>query len=470
MTLVGLSLTGALLMSSPLLIAENQSHAHQEKSAEEHITGDDDHPDMDHKEGESHDESGHNKEEDHHGADHADHNEAEHGHGKVDSADTHQEADEQGHAHGGHGDHEEEGASDVELTQAQIQQAGIKTLRLKKQRVSSQISALSEVKLNQYRTTQVSPTITTRIEKRHVRLGDNVKKGDLLVTLHTIETTDISANMLATADLAASSAALAVSIAEAKGELAAATATWNRIRSLGRDAVSGKRYVEAKIAKEQAEAKLKAFGKSQSKVNGLFKSGSKAVQKHFKLRAEQAGMVIKDDFVLGQVVTPEDVLFVISDVGKLWVEANIKPKEVTNIRNGARAVIKVADKTLQGKVIHIGRVLNESTRTLPVRIEVNNRDGVLYPGQFVKTLIDTKTTKAAITIPAEAVLRSPDGDWMLFVEEAPGRFVPKEVEIVENLGDKLVVSGVESGTTIVSKGAFTIQSELAKSGFSVHNH
>ncbi len=377
------------------------------------------------------------------------------------------EKDDDAHGHN-------ETATDAELNKEQRQQAGIKTMLLKEQLINHQIAALGEVKLNQYRTINVSPSITTRVEKRHVHLGDRVKKGALLATLHTLSTTDISANVLATADLAASSADLAASIAEAKGELAAANDTWQRIQSLGRDAISGKRYTAAKIAKEQAYAKLKAYGNSQSQVNKLIKSGSKSVQKHFELRAEQAGMIIEDNFVLGQIVNPEDVLFKISDMDHPWVEAMIKPKQVGKIAVGSKADILTDSKTLQGKVIFIGRILDEKTRTLPVRIEVNAEGKLatasLYPGLFVKTRIQSKNSRMAISVPAEAVLKSADGDWVVFVEQASGRFTPKEVEIIENLGEKVIIKGIDSGVTIVSKGAFFVQSELAKSGFEVHNH
>ncbi|MEE9304506.1 MAG: efflux RND transporter periplasmic adaptor subunit [Thiotrichaceae bacterium] len=387
-------------------------------------------------------------------------------HDQHDEHDNHSDHDKRS----GRSGHRKETPAEVKLTKQQMEQAGIQTLRLKTRSINHYISALGEVKLNQYRTIKVSPTMTTRIEKRHVRLGDIVKKGQLLVTLHTIATTDISANMLATADLATSSAELAVNIATAKGELATANSRWNRIRSLGRDAVSGKRYMEAEMAKQQAEEKLKAYGKSQAQVKRLLKSGSKATKKHFKLVAEQAGTIIKDDFVLGQVVTPEDVLIEISDLGHLWVEANIKPDEIANIAKESAVTITANGEMLQGKVINIGRIINEKTRTLAVRIEVNSSHASLYPGQFVKTRISGKSTHSAISVPAEAILRSADGDWMLFVEIAPGRFKPREVEIVEDMGADMVISGIKAGTIIVSKGAFTVQSELAKSGFSVHNH
>ncbi len=374
------------------------------------------------------------------------------------------EQDEHGHA---------DEAEYILLTQAQIQQAGIRVIQLKPQRMNRQLTALGEVKLNQYKTIKVSPTLTTRVEIRHVQLGDAVEKDDLLVTLHTIATTDISANVLASADLMARAAELAATIAEARGDLAIAAANWDRLRGLGPDAVSGKRYTAAKIAKEQAEARLKGYGRSLTQIQKLLASDNEPVQKHYELRAEQAGIIIKDDFVLGQVVTPEDVLFEISDMDHLWVEASMKPNDVSQIADGAPVTIQAGKQRLHGRVINIGRVLDEQTRTLAVRIEVETGKVTLYPGQFVKiNLLSLRddTIQAALSVPAEALLRGGDGDWILFVETAPGRFEPREIEILDRAGDAVVIEGVEQGLSIVSKGAFTLQSELAKSGFSVHNH
>jgi len=470
--ITGLLAASTMLLISSRLIAEDHKQEaaglhdkthdkeiHDEAKHEESHGKNDDHG----KQGKNDHEAG-----DMHKDDHQEKGQDEHDHKK--------QGEDDGHGHG-----EAEAAADVELSKDHMQKAGIKTMRLEKQSVSNQISALSEVKLNQYKTIKVSPPITTRVEKRHVRLGDQVKKGQLLVTLHTITSPDVkasvSADMLTRADINASIATtiaeMEANIAQARGELEAANATWNRLRSLGKDAIAGKRLTAAKIARNQAASKLRAYQQSRAKIKQLGKPKKTPpafVQKHYKLYAEQSGMVIKDDFVLGQVVNPEDVLFMISDMKRLWVEANIKPNDVSKIRVGSKATIDLENKTLKGKVISIGRLIDEKTRTLPVRIEINTAGASLYPGQFVKTRISAKSTHAAITVPAEAVLRGADGDWMLFVQEKPGRFVPKEVEIVENLGDTVIIEGVDVGTTIVSKGAFFVQSELSKSGFSVHNH
>lgn len=479
-TKAGYFLVVLFFMASPMLFAEDDQHTHEHGTEVHSEHEKDNHENDEHDVHEAHEEDEHDP--DKHGdkknedsSQHKDHDHDKHTIEKPKISDS----KDDGHDHkDAHSDHDE--PVGVLLSKEQIQQAGIQTLQLKKESFSKTVTALGEVKLNQYKTIKVSSIVTTRIEKRHVRLGDKVKKGELLVTLHTISTPDISANQsadrLSRADLNASItttiAEMEASIAEAKGELAVATANWDRIRSLGRDAVSGKRYTAAKIAREQAAAKLQAYKKSRSKIKklGKPKSTKPFVKKHYLLRAEQDGIVIQDDFVLGQIVDPEDVLFVISDMNDLWVEANMKPDDVAKIKLGSSASVKTGDTTFSGEVINIGRILDEKTRTLAVRIELHNAGSLLFPGQYVNTTIRGNSTQQAITVPAESVLRGSDGDWILFVEVASGRFEPKEVEIEENLGDMLVVSGIKDGITIVSKGAFTLQSEMAKSGFDVHNH
>jgi len=68
------------------------------------------------------------------------------------------------------------------------------------------------------------------------------------------------------------------------------------------------------------------------------------------------------------------------------------------------------------------------------------------------------------------LLRSADGDWQVLLETAPGRFEAKEVEVLRSVGNQSLIRGLKIGSTVVTQGAFFIQSEIAKSGFSVHNH
>ncbi|MCK4586357.1 MAG: efflux RND transporter periplasmic adaptor subunit, partial [Gammaproteobacteria bacterium] len=122
------------------------------------------------------------------------------------------------------------------------------------------------------------------------------------------------------------------------------------------------------------------------------------------------------------------------------------------------------------RVTQIHHTLDEATRTLAVRIEVANIDDRLHPGLFVDARIQSDSTHTALSVPVNAVLRSPDGDWQVFVEEKPGHFKPQEVDVLNTVGDRAIIDGIKPGTRVVTQGAFFIQSELAKSGFDIHNH
>ena len=361
--------------------------------------------------------------------------EEDHGH----EGDTHEDH----HGEGGHG----EAASDAELTEAQRRVAEIETLTVTRRSLGNAITAPGEAILNAYRTTKITPRTPAQVIERHARLGDHVRKGQALVTLSSVE------------------------MAEAQGVLMEANVELRRVKKLGRKVVSEKRFVAAQIAYQQAYAKVNAYGMTKKQIDSLIKmdDASRATGE-FRLLSFQDGTVISDDFVVGELIEPGHVLMEISDESVLWVEARLTPEDAARIALGASARVQVGQRWLSGKVTQARHTLDESTRTLAVHIEVINRNDELHPGQFVTAVIEGKKKLQGIVIPLAAVLRSPDGDWAVMVESSPGRFEPKEVEVLRTVGDQMLIDGLAQGTTIVSKGAFFVQSEIAKSGFSVHNH
>ncbi|MGB5718113.1 MAG: efflux RND transporter periplasmic adaptor subunit, partial [Gammaproteobacteria bacterium] len=92
------------------------------------------------------------------------------------------------------------------------------------------------------------------------------------------------------------------------------------------------------------------------------------------------------------------------------------------------------------------------------------------PGLFVETRIEGRSSEQALAVPDDAVLRSPDGDWQVFVEHEPGEFEPQEINVIRTTAGLTVIGGIEPGARVVTSGAFFLQSELAKSGFDIHNH
>ncbi len=377
--------------------------------------------------------------------DHGDegHQHKEEGHGHKD--DGHEE---KGHDHGdGHGHGHGEAASDAELSADQRRMAGIETMKVKSQSLGDAITAPGEVILNAYRTTKVTPRTPAQVIKRHARLGDHVKKGQPLVTLSSVE------------------------MAESQGALMKAHTELRRVEKLGRKVVSEKRFVTAQIAYQQAFAKVKAYGMTEKQIKSLIKTGDAThATGEFRLLSFQNGTVISDDFVVGELIEPGYELMTISDESVLWIEARLTPEDTARIAVGSPAQVQIGKRWLSGKVTRERHTLDETTRTLAVHIEVANKNDEIHPGQFVHVVIEGNNKRQGIVVPVEAVLRSPDGDWQVFVETAQDRFEPREVKILKTVGNQILIEGIAEGTTIVGKGAFFVQSQMAKGGFDPHNH
>jgi len=289
--------------------------------------------------------------------------------------------------------------------------------------------------------------ISAQVVQRHAKLGDDVAIGQPLITLSSVD------------------------MAQAQGDLLVAAREWNRVRKLGRKIVSGARYIQANVNHEQALAKVQAYGMSQQQINAMIKGGKGALANgRFQLQALQNGTVIHDEFTLGELVEPGRMLFEISDETSLWVNARLTAKQALNVRVGATANVLFRDKVLSGKVIQRHHSLDETTRTIGVRIEIKNPNDLLHPGIFVDTKIMSNNMEKALSVPADAVLRSPDGDWMVFVEHEYNEFEPQEVDVIRTNNGITVIEGIKAGARVVTKGAFFLQSELAKAGFEIHNH
>ena len=335
----------------------------------------------------------------------------------------------------------------VHLTPEQQEMAGVVVEALQPRKIVNELRAPGEIQLNAYATSRVAPRIAAQVLERRARLGDSIEKGQALVVLSSVE------------------------MAQAQGDLQVAEREWRRVSKLGRDVVSEQRFTEARIAREQARARVSAYGMTEDEVKQLVASGkAELANGRFQLLAPQDGTLIRDDFIVGELVEPGRVLFEISDESVLWVEARLTPGEAARIQVNARATVVVDDRQVEGRVTQVHHALDKNTRTLGVRIEVPNPDDQLHPGLFVEVRIEGESSEPALAVPNDAVLRSPDGDWLVFVEHEPGEFVPREVEVVRTAAEFTVIGGVEPGARVVTRGAFFLQSELAKSGFDSHNH
>lgn len=340
-----------------------------------------------------------------------------------------------------HDDHGEEEGGAIELSAEEQRGAGIVLDAVAPRALKETIRVPGEVVINAYRSSRVTPRITAQVAARHVTLGDSVEAGQRLVTLSSVE------------------------MAEAQGMLIVAHREWQRVKSLGRETVSERRYTEAQVAQQQALAKVIAYGMTEAQAAALTRSGdaSKATGA-FDLLAPQAGTVLQDDFIVGELIEPGRVLIDISDESVMWVEAQTVPNGMPDIDDGATARVSLDGITwLEGTVIQRHHRLDETTRTQGLRIEVDNADDRLHPGQFVEAEIVTGTGEPVLAVPSAAITMI-EGSPTVFKLENGDEFHAETIQAGPTVGDwTVLIAGLSEGDEIAVDGVFHLKSLLLKS-------
>jgi RND family efflux transporter MFP subunit len=358
-------------------------------------------------------------------------------------------SDESEHNHGG-GDHEsaghEEQSSELFLTPKQQEMIDLEVVRLKMQPVADYIQVPGEVVSDAYSTSVISPLTDVRILKRHAVLGQHLKKGQPMVTLFSGQ------------------------LAGLMGDLSISAREWSLVRKLGIQLAGKQRYDEARANYRQHVSKIKAFGISDDQIVDLLDSKSKQLLGQYTLYAPHDGVVQEDEFLIGQQFKAGAELFVLVNESQVWVQAQVPPTQRLEVNKGLLVTITIAGKKYSGSLSQLAHSINEVTRTRMARVAVDNHDHQLHPGQFAQVRLPTKEATQALTLPESSFTRTPDGDWGVFVETAPGSYQLKEVDVVSEFPGFRVIDGLSEGTPVVTRGAFFLASEQAKSGFDIHNH
>ncbi|WOH38544.1 efflux RND transporter periplasmic adaptor subunit [Thalassotalea fonticola] len=340
---------------------------------------------------------------------------------------------------------DEDHESAIELSTKQVSLAGIKVETLTAKIMHEKVYAPTEIKANGYTSYVVSPRVDSIVLKRHVALGEHVVKGQPLVTLFSEV------------------------IAQAEADYRIYYNDWLRVQNIDKSAVSEKSISEAETRYNAALASLKAFGLSTATINQLSKDNASPLGQ-YTLEAIQSGSVLSDDFQQGQRVESGKTLMVLADESELWVEAKLSPSVDLALPAGTKATLTVYGTSYVATVIQEAHTIDPETRTRIVRLSVNNDDHKLHAGMFGDVFFNLETATEVIAVPETALMRGSDGDWLVFIEDHPGEFIAKEVELGRSLGEFREISGIASGLNVVMQGAFFIASEQAKGGFDPHNH
>jgi cobalt-zinc-cadmium efflux system membrane fusion protein len=352
-----------------------------------------------------------------------------------------------------HGEHQEEGEEhrDAGDDLVRIERGMLRDLRVTTQPAESRpagdaVTVLGELRVNEDMYAEIGTSIAARVSRVLAAPGDLVTEGQALVELDS-------------PDVGRARAALITS----RARLGLARQTVDRRRGLAADQIIPQREMQAAEAElAQAEAENRAAQESLSALGASRGSGSR-----FALASPIAGTVIDRVALRGRMVDADRPLFIVGDLSRLWLVVHAFERDALRMRTGATARVTFAalpGESTSGTVTRIGSRVDPTSRTVDVRVELDNPSGVLRPGMSATALVPMgDAAETVVTVPIEAIQRQPQG-WCVFIpREDEGVFEIRPVGRGRDLGGEVeVLSGLRVGERVVVDGAFLLKAEADK--------
>jgi cobalt-zinc-cadmium efflux system membrane fusion protein len=355
----------------------------------------------------------------------------------------------------------------LQVTPALQQKWGITTAGPERGAASAVVILPGVLHLNERQTAQISSLLEGQVVSLGAELGAAVRKGHVLATIHAP---------------AFAQAKTAFLQAAARADLTARELERARVL-LQQEAIDQKEAARRKADFEQArteagvaESNLHSFGLDQARIDALLRLArqpgegnlhDELADPYLQLTSPIAGRVIARDVIAGQHVLPDRALFIVSDLSTLWAALDAREPDLPFLAEGRAVRIRTsvyAGRTWDGRILHVGDVVDEKSRTVKVRVETPNSGLLLKPNMFVQgEVVGAAGTREVLTLPSDAV-QTVNGEPVVFVRVAPDRFAARPVETGERAGGRRVITrGLDGSESVVVTGAFNLKAELLKS-------
>lgn len=324
----------------------------------------------------------------------------------------------------GSSDHGVDGVVPVELTQNRIQLMGMRTEQARLQKVTTSVRTVGYVVADERRISRLHARTSGWVEElRASTTGQQVKKGEILARVYSPEL------------LAAQRELVALASGAQGGSIAGALVG-------------------------DVKRKLSLFGMSNGDIEQVARSGK--ASRTVNLRAPTAGYVTNKGAFDGLYFQPGTALFEVSDLSTVWVIAEVYESELSQVQVGQRAVVELTaypGKTFRGTVGFVYPVVDPSTRTMRVRVEVPNPDMKLLPGMYAQVTVWTEGEEGVV-VPVEAMIDTGEQQYV-FIASGDGLFEPRLVKFGRRTegGVVEVVEGLEEGEIVVTTANFLLDSE-----------
>lgn len=332
------------------------------------------------------------------------------------------------------------------------QKNGVVVASAEKKRLGGVIGATGKVEANADRIAHVSPRISGKIVAVKASLGDSVSAGQSLATLDSVELGEALSRYH-----------------QSKTRLALAQSNMDRIKNLVEKKIAARKDIllaetEFKTVQTELhtdEERLSLYGVSTSDLKeGWHKKPLLPV------KSPISGIITEKHAIVGELSDPSKSLYTVADLSSVWVLVDINEKDLAKVRMGQAGTVTVEafpDAKFRGRITYIADLVDEATRTVKARVEVQNPGRKLKPEMFATVELTLPATAPAVLAVPEDAIQDLEGKKTLFVTKDGTEFTPRVVESGLASGGMVeITAGLKEGERYAVKGGFLLKSELKK--------
>ncbi|MEQ8692490.1 MAG: efflux RND transporter periplasmic adaptor subunit [Pseudomonadales bacterium] len=321
----------------------------------------------------------------------------------------------------------------VQLDPAVSQSIGVRTATAERTTITRTVRAVARVDFDEERMARLHPKVEGWIEELRVNTtGEEVQKDQILLTIY------------------------APKLVSTQQEYLLALNNLQTLQNSPNDDI--RRGAEELVA--SSRERLHLLDVPEHQIREL--ETTRNIQKTLHIHTPVAGTVIRIGSRDGQYVTPNTELYMIVDLSRVWVFAEIFEYELPWVKVGDEVEMTLSGipgRTFTGMLDYIYPYAESRTRSVRVRLAFDNPELLLKPEMFADVVIKSDKQMDAIVVPSEAVVRSGQSD-RVFVVREPGKFEPRQVQLgFQSAGQVAVLEGLEEGDEVVVSAQFLVDSE-----------
>jgi len=310
--------------------------------------------------------------------------------------------------------------------------------------IQSQVELSGKVTADESKVLKIYPMLSGYAEDVRVQLGDYVRKGQVLAVVHSGEIADYEKQL--------SDAQSDFSVAKKKLQVQ-------------QDLYDSRLATDKDVADAQSDVQKSAS--EIARVNDLFHIYKKGSGSTYIITAPISGYVIEKNVNNGMEIRNDNTqnLFTLSEINDVWVMANVFESDIPKIKEGYDAdviAISYPDHIFHGKIDKIYNFLDPATKTMQVRIKINNENQLLKPEMFASVKVHYPEKDSMAAVPASALIFDNNLDYVL-VYKSNSDISVREVMPLKTTGNlTFIQKGLRPGERIISKNQLLIYNALAQ--------